>query len=357
MPRPARSKNVGEWSEVYALAYLLSNGGGYGADDEQEPKHELFYKVIAALFQNEVDGSDLIYKVKAKDIEIFVDAKSIGSVSRTKLAKLSKELHSQLLIPHRGRAFALPKGDEVLKTLLKSNASASSSSYSDILLKIEDQRAKSPTPYIGFSIKSQLNAKSTLLNASSATNFKFEIVPRGRSVKGPIPKFGPKLKLSMQKLVENGYKLKFVKILNSTHQNNMDLVDSNLAGYMANLLFETTQHSNNHFSKIAETVYAPSEPGNKAVLFKLKQYLGLVMLGMRPTTPWNGQPNDFGGLILVKKSGDVLFYYLYNMEEFQNFLYRNLKFEYGKRSRHNFGTPYKEDGKTFINLNLQLRFI
>ncbi len=81
------------------------------------------------------------------------------------------------------------------------------------------------------------------------------------------------------------------------------------------------------------------------------------MLGMRPTTKWSGQPNDFGGLILVKKSGNVLFYYLYNMNDFQNFLYKNLKFEYGKRSRHKFGKPYKENGKTLIKLNLQLRFI
>ena len=357
MTRAVRSKNVGEWSEVYALAYLLSNGGGYGADDQQKVNDDLFYKVLAVLFKQEVNGSDLTYKVKDKDVDISVDSRLIGSVSRTKLAKLAKELHSQLLMPHEGRAFALPKGDEVLNFLMKTNASASSSSYSDIFLKIEDLRTKSPTPFIGFSIKSQLSAKSTLLNATAATNFQYEIVPSGRSVKGPIPKFGMSLNPDMQKLVALGYKLKFIKILNSTHQSNMDLVDSNLAVYMANLLFETTQHSNNHFSSIATTVYPPAEAGNKAVLLKLKQYLGYVMLGMSPTTPWSGQPNDFGGLILIKQTGDVLFYYLYNMEDFQNFLYWNLKFEYGSRSRHNFGTPYKEDGKTFINLNLQLRFI
>jgi hypothetical protein len=357
MPSAGRSKNVGEWSEVYALAYLLSNGGGYGADDRQEVNHDLFYKVLAALFKREIDGSDLTYKVKDKDVDISVDSQLIGSVSRTKLAKLAQELHSQLLIPHEGRAFALPKGDEVLKTLMKTNATASSRSYNDIFLKIEDLRTKTPLPFIGFSIKSQLNAKSTLLNATAATNFKYEIVLKGISAKGPIPKFGISLKPDMKKLVDLGYKLKFIKVLNSTHQNNMDLVDSNLAGYMAKLLFETTQHTNNHFSRIAETVFPPTDLANKAVLLKLKQYLGYVMLGMTPTIPWSGQPNDFGGLILVKQSGDVLFFYLYNMADFQNFLYKNLKFEYGSRSRHKFGYPYKEGGKTYINLNLQLRFI
>ncbi len=357
MPRSVRSKNVGEWSEVYALAYLLSNGGGYGADDQQEINEDIFYKVLAALFSGEVNGSDLLYSVKDKVVEIAIDSRLVGSVSRTQLAKLAKELHSQLLVPHRGRAFSLTKGDVVLDTLKKPNASASSSSYSDILLRIEDKRTKSSGPFIGFSIKSQLSAKSTLLNATAATNFKYEIVPRGKNVSGPIPRFGMSLKPDMQELAARGYKLKFVKILNETHQNNMKLVDSNLPEYMANLLFETTQHSNNHFSNIAELVYPPASTGNKPILLKLKQYLGYVMLGMTPTTPWSGQPNDFGGLILVKQSGDVLFYYLYNMADFQNFLYSNLKFEYGSRSRHNFGTPYQEGGKTYINLNLQLRFI
>ena len=357
MPRAARSKNVGEWSEVYALAYLLSKGGGYGANDQQEAILTLFYKVLEALFKSEVNGADLIYKVKNKEIEINVASKLVGNVARIKLAKLAQELHRELLLPHAGRAFTLPKGDEVLRTLMKSSASASSRSYTDIALKLEDQKTHMPTPFIGFSIKSQLSGAATLLNATAATNFKYEIVPSKRTVQGQIPKFGPSLKPDMQELVNRGYKLKFVKILNDIHQNNMNLIDSNLADYMANLLFETTQHSNNHFSKIAEIVYPPTEGHNQAVLLKLKRYLGNVMLGMTPTTPWSGQPTDFGGLILVKQTGDVLFYYLYNMADFQDFLYNNLKFEYGQRSRHNFGSPYKEGGKTFINLNLQLRFL
>lgn len=357
MPRAARSKNVGEWSEVYTLAFLLSKGGGYGANDQQEAILTLFYKVLAALFKREVNGADLIYEVKDDEIEIKVASKLVGNVARTKLAKLAQELHHELLLPHAGRAFTLPKGDEVLRTLMKSSASASSRSYSDIFLKLEDQRTHVPTPFVGFSIKSQLSGAATLLNATRATNFKYEIVPNRRTVQGPIPKFGKSLKPDMQELVKRGYKLKFVKILNDTHQNNMNMVDSNLAEYMANLLFETTQHRNNHFAKIAEIVYPSTNKDNHAILLKLKQYLGLVMLGMTPTTPWSGQPTDFGGIILVKQTGDVLFYYLYNKAHFENFLYNNLKFEYGQRSRHNFGFPYREGEKTFINLNLQLRFL
>jgi hypothetical protein len=336
---------------------LLSNGGGNGADEDQQVKKELFYKVLSALFKQEVGASDLIYKVRDKDIEIFIDSQVVGSVNRKKLFQLARELHNELIASHQGRAFALPKGDEVLKVLKKHSASASSNSYNDIYLKLEDKRTESPTPFIGFSIKSQLNAKSTLLNASGATNFIYQIVPVGRKAKGPVPTFGNSLKSDMQELVKRGYTLKFVKVSSAIHQQNMNLVDSKLAENLARCLFETTQYRNNSFSGIVEKVFPVFDDANKASILKLKQYLGYVMLGMSPSKPWSGQPNDFGGLIMVKQSGEVLFYYLYNMVQFQDFLYRNLKFEYASRNRHGFGRPYIEGGRTFIKLNLQLRFL
>ena len=351
------SRNVGEWSELYALAYLLGHDGGFGADDNQEPNKSLFYKVLFALFKNEVNGADLIYKIEGKDVLIYVDHQVCGRVDRSQLVNLASKLHSALLAPPNRRAFSLPEGEALLRKLLKDNTSASSRAYNDIFLRLEDNRTKASTPFIGFSIKSHLNAKSTLLNATLATNFVYEIVPSIRSAKRSIPTFGRKLKSDMQELVERGYTLKFLKIDNKTHQQNMKLVDSSLPEYMATCLFETTKHSNNHFSRIAEIVFPIANDQNKAIQFKLKQYLGYVMLGMTPTTPWTGQPSDFGGLILVKRSGDVLFYYLYNMGDFQEFLFNNLKFEYGSRKRHRFGKPYKEGGKTLIKLNLQLRFI
>ena len=352
-----RTKNVGEWSEVYALAYLLSKGGGFAANSNQEIDGSLFYEILEALFKKQSSGFDLSYRIGKNEVVILIDDQVKGSVKRIDLDRLAASLLRELLRPQPGSAFSLVTGDAILKTLLNENASAPSNSYNDIYLSLKDARTKSPTPFIGFSIKSQLNAKSTLLNASGATNFVYQIVPSGKKVSGPIPQFGDHLKPDMQELVNLGYSLKFIRIDNETHQQNMNLVDSKLAEYVARCLFETTQHRNGHFSQIAELVFPPDKKENKAALFKLKQYLGYVMLGMTPSTPWSGQPNDFGGLIIVKPSGDVLFYYLYNMADFQEFLYRNLKFEYGSRVRHQFGKPYEEDGKTFIKLNLQLRFI
>ena len=42
--------NTGEWSELYALGFLLANGGAYGADKDQNRKDDLFYKVLKIIF-------------------------------------------------------------------------------------------------------------------------------------------------------------------------------------------------------------------------------------------------------------------------------------------------------------------
>ena len=94
MPTKKQKKNVGEWSELYALAYLLGHGGGFGADDNQEPIKTLFYKILAALYKNEVNGADLIYKVNGKEVFIYLDKKLQGRISRAKLATLASALLS-----------------------------------------------------------------------------------------------------------------------------------------------------------------------------------------------------------------------------------------------------------------------
>jgi hypothetical protein len=50
---------------------------------------------------------------------------------------------------------------------------------------------------------------------------------------------------------------------------------------------------------------------------KIKKFLSAASMGLKAATEWSGYPEDFGGMLLVKKDGDVLFYYLYNMKKFE----------------------------------------
>ena len=77
---------------------------------------------------------------------------------------------------------------------------------------------------------------------------------------------------------------------------------------------------------------------------------------MMPSKKWSGQDEANGGYIIVKESGEVLAYHLYNRNMFENYLLNNTKLETGSTSKHKFGTVYHEGTSDYINLNLQIRF-
>ena len=78
---------------------------------------------------------------------------------------------------------------------------------------------------------------------------------------------------------------------------------------------------------------------------------------MLPSTPWNGKADATGGYIIVREDGEVLCYHLFNRNEFEDYLVNNTKFETASTSRHQFGSIYKDNGKYYLKLNLQIRFI
>lgn len=82
-----------------------------------------------------------------------------------------------------------------------------------------------------------------------------------------------------------------------------------------------------------------------------------VALGMVPSKPWDGFSKAHGGYIVVKENGDVVCYHLYNRDEFRSYLYENTKFDASSTARYGYGKLYKEKGKIFFKLNLQVRFL
>ena len=82
-----------------------------------------------------------------------------------------------------------------------------------------------------------------------------------------------------------------------------------------------------------------------------------IALGMMPSKVWTGELDATGGYLVVKESGDILCYHIYNRNEFENFLLNNTKFETASSTKHGFGSIYEIDNQQYLNLNLQIRFI
>lgn len=90
--------------------------------------------------------------------------------------------------------------------------------------------------------------------------------------------------------------------------------------------------------------------------FKLKKLLTSAALGMMPSKKWSGKYDANGGYLVVKKDGEILCYHIYDLNRFEDLLFKNAYLERGKTRKHGYASLYREeDGKVYIKLNLQIR--
>jgi len=98
------------------------------------------------------------------------------------------------------------------------------------------------------------------------------------------------------------------------------------------------------------------EKKSQQPLFKLREFLGAVSMGLRPGKAWKGNPSKFKGLLVVKKDGDIVFYHLNSRLNFEEYLFQNVRFDRPSTTRHKYGQIFTENNRNFIKLNLQIRF-
>ena len=91
---------------------------------------------------------------------------------------------------------------------------------------------------------------------------------------------------------------------------------------------------------------------------KICDFIKAVSFGMMPNKRWNGEYEISGGLLTVKKDGDILCHHIfYDSQSLAKYLYKNTKLETPSTSRHEFANIFKDNiGNYFFKLNLQLRF-
>jgi type II restriction enzyme len=354
----APNGNIGDWSELYTLAYLLVNGGAYGADENQNRIESLYYKVLQVLIAESESDSFLKYQIENDKVIVYRDGQPMSSILRSQLEVQMNNFFMELTNGNHSRHFELSSGNALLSLLSKQTIKASSSeTENDLELILEDNQTKMQSPSVGFSIKSQLGSASTLLNSSGSTNIIYRVIKDGKPIKSGFPDFEHgKHRKNLQKLFDSGFELEFAKFQSETFSNNLELLDSNMGKYLARIVLEYYSSEKSKFSEIVEDSYSPELISSKQPIFKIKEFLGAISMGMRPAAEWDGDTTKFKGIILVKKEGDIVFYYLYNRKSFEEYLYKSLKFDRPQTSRHKYGDIYEEDGNSYIKLNLQIRF-
>lgn len=360
--------NKGDWSEIYALFKLLGDKVLAPGDQNIQRISDIFYPIIKIL-RTETSGN-FEYSI-LDDIVLISGNEEILRIPIDVFKEKSIFLLKYIKSKPKG-SFSIPEIEEFMLSVNCLSLKANASVKTDITIVIHDQRTNQQ-PILGFSIKSQLGEASTLFNAVQSSNFIYEVLGLELTNEeiNDINSFFIKRKNKLLKdvkkrtrtIFQKGGNLLFIRVEKPVFSNNLMLIDSLLPNILSQIIIPyysgnaalITELVNN-IEKINPLNFDTTN-NHEFYRYKMKRFLTDTAVGMLPGKVWNGKYDATGGYLVVKEDGDILCYHLYNRNEFENYLLNNTKLETPSSSRHKFGDLYRENGKLFFKLNLQIRFI
>lgn len=351
--------NKGEWSEVYVLLFLAGLGRLYAADANVRKIADIFFPVLK-IFRKDGPARQYEYRLPNDGtVAIYMNNRLVQNFSQVEFREEAKKLLEAVA---QGRnSFSIQSTEAFMHKIGCTRLTAPAQDKTDISLQLRDINTGF-SPICGFSIKSELGDPPTLINASGATNFIFSLSNISSTLAQKINSCSSahKIKERIRMLKDNGISLQFERVSSNIFSGNLCLIDSRFEEILACILkyhyFEDCIFCSDAVKKLEETdPLGFKRPG--IYTYKFKKFLYAAALGMTPATQWNGLEDANGGYIIVTSDGNVLAYYLYNKNAFEEYLLNNTKFERASTKRHKYSTVYKDGNRFFLNLNLQIRFI
>lgn len=339
--------NKGEWSELYVLFKLLSQPTILSATKKE-------YTISAI---DRFDGAKTLkrggricrrYSLSSAGLIRVVSGGVLKEIKIPDFKKKVDSFLSEIASGENKGSFACPTAALLMTSLGIIAVKAQSKDKSDLHLIINTPGSTTETE--GFSIKSDFGGSPTLLNASQATNFVYEVT--GLTPADCVKYSKLKSKTLIKSLIAAGYSLKFIKALNQQFEDNLTVDTTRIFGQIVL----------DYYSSDVNTVKALCTQcrmaGHLQVDRKVKDVLNSVALGMVPKTEWNGIISATGGYILViKPNGDLKLLPFKNTNSFRSYLYENTRLDTPSSTRHRHSCLYISDEKVYVNLNLQIRFM
>ena len=211
---------------------------------------------------------------------------------------------------------------------------------------------------ISYNIKSNLGAGATLLNASSHTNFIYEVTNINDSIMTQSNNINTRTKLidKCNLLKSNGAIFNFIKTESNVFGNNLKLIDSKLDEILAKMLILSYENNQKDIKKLLSSIIK-DETSELYYRKKIGDFANAVTFGMRASETWNGTNEVNGGIIIVTKTGEI---YLLDLIYFKSivdkYLIDNIKLESPSSTRYKMFKIYKENNQYYFALNLQVRF-
>lgn len=352
--------NKGEWSEMYVLLRLLSEGKIHAANEVMQKSETIFFPILK-IIREEIKLSKYEYRVNedVSKIHIYLNDEFVNEFEKDIFSSQADFLYSQI-VEGGSRAFPIERTEQFMGEIGCTRLAAPSTDKTDITMQIHDIQT-GYAPICGFSIKSEVGNPPTLINATGATNFIYKVTGLSDEQIESINAIETKSKIKdrMHRIFTEASTVEFVKVNSDIFARNMMLIDSSLTELIAHSL---VYHYRDGITTCKEVVDKMEQdnpmgyPNDGFYEYKYKKLLCSAALGMTPAKKWDGIDEANGGYIVVTAQGDVLAYHIYNRAFFENYLLSQTKYERGSTGRHGFASLYKEDGSVYMKLNLQIRF-
>lgn len=348
-----KTGNKGEWSELYAFFRLLEKGKIYAADENLNKLKDNYYPIIKILREKKEFHT-------GKLIRIIYNDKLIEEISPDILKEKADYLYESILRGSIESTFSVPEIENFMEDIHITKIKAQNVDKIDLEMQIHDINT-GHQPIAGFSIKSDIGSAPTLLNPGKNTRVKYKVEGLSNEQIKIINAISSKQYLidRINKIYSFTDKIQFVCVKDRQFNSNLMIIDSLMPQIWGYMLLKFFKEKASDCSILAECLQNndPLQNGIQDFYkYKIKKLLCSSALGMTPGTPWNGRDKANGGYIIVKKDGDVVCYYLYNRDFFEEYLLCNTKLDKPSASRYEYGFLYKENNNIFIDLNAQIRF-
>lgn len=351
--------NKGEWSEIYAFCYLLSQGILRAADKDLNPT--AVYFPILKIIREELSGTVLNYfpcDANWKSIRIFDGDTLLKTVNKEEFETVVAELLEK--IPEGNRAFEIPSVNDFFSLVFVNKLKADSAHKQDIDIQIHDIHT-GISPVCGFSIKSYLGAKPTLINPGKNTNIAYNIIGCSDEIAKNVNRIETRTKIidRVNELVNNECVFEFDSMVSTQFQENLQFIDLQMPIILAHALLIAYRNNIKKLSDVIEILKAenPLKFSNTNMYeYKFKKFLCAAALGMTPERHWEGEEDANGGYIVVKQDGSVVCYHIYNRTDFEQYLYDYTCFDSPSTTRYEYAQVYNENNVYKIKFNLQVRF-
>ena len=349
--------NKGEWSELYALLYLMINRNLKLVDHSLNVIDESIFEV-KRLANDSKEGEITFHFNATGDVVPTVFNVEQPPISNEEIEMIKNQLFSEIG-ENRG-TFSLGDIMEWLESHgVPTTFKAPPKRKDDIKISSFDNLQLRETGYLGYSIKSQIGSPATILNASTQTNFLYTVsgLTDDDIIEVNEINTNKKLRDRLSKIKSLGGNVEFVGVENPIFENNLRFIDSHFPQAIGETLLRFYESDTSNLLDL----FLQTNTFSDSVLssFKLKEFLKAVSFGMLPSEPWNGVYQANGGIVIVSRDSNIyVLDNIYHSEIVAEYLIQETKLETPSTSRYHMLELTRDEltNKVFFTLNLQVRY-